>query len=481
MPFLKSRAHIENRRWSTLVAVLVLCVTSNATPADNVALQWNETTLDAIRNTSAAPPVAARAFAMTHTAIFDAWAAYDEFAEGTLFGSALRRPESERIVANKEKAISFAAYHVLADLFPTQQAAFDARMSSLGYDASDASLDPSTPSGVGNLAARALLIYRHSDGSNQLGDLHPGAYSDYTGYAAVNPPKANRWSTQRGAVLAGKKRYWATHSSAMAPTQWGLVKPFALSSGSEFRAYILSLGPAQYPHGTYRKQAIQVLHLSAQLDDTSKVIAEYWADAPGSATPPGHWNIFAEDIWRRDAHTLDDDVKMFFILGNALMDASIAVWDCKRAADSIRPVSAIHFLFDGKPVRAWAGPGLRTQLIDGRYFRSYIPTPPFASYISGHSTFSAASAEVLKLFTGSDAFGGAVTLRAHESVIDPGVPAEDVTLSWATFTDAANQAGISRRYGGIHFEADDLVGRQTGRLVANAVWNKAQTYINGTR
>jgi len=126
---------------------------------------------------------------MTHTAIFDAWAAYDEFAEGTLFGSALRRPESERIVANKEKAISFAAYHVLADLFPTQQAAFDARMSSLGYDASDASLDPSTPSGVGNLAARALLIYRHSDGSNQLGDLHPGAYSDYTGYAAVNPPE----------------------------------------------------------------------------------------------------------------------------------------------------------------------------------------------------------------------------------------------------------------------------------------------------
>jgi len=481
MPFLKSRAHIEDRRWLTLIAVLVLCLTSIAAPADNVALQWNETTLDAIRNTSAAPPVAARAFAMMHTAIFDAWAAYDEFGEGTLFGSALRRPESERTVVNKEKAISFAAYHVLADLFPTEQAAFDVRMSSLGYDPSDTSLDPDTPSGVGNLAARALLIYRHSDGSNQLGDLHPGAYSDYTGYAAVNPPEGeplvdpNKWQPLLVKNATGQliPQQWLL-------PQWGLVKPFALSSGSEFRDSILSLGPPKYPHGTYRKQAIQVLHLSAKLDDTSKVIAEYWADAPGSATPPGHWNIFAEDISRRDAHSLDDDVKMFFILGNALMDASIAVWDCKRAADSIRPVSAIHFLFDGKPVRAWAGPGLGTQLIDGSDFRSYIPTPPFASYISGHSTFSAASAEVLKLFTGSDAFGGSVTLRAHESVIDPGVPAEDVTLSWATFTGAANQAGISRRYGSIHFEADDLVGRKTGRLVANAVWNKAQTYINGT-
>jgi vanadium-dependent haloperoxidase-like protein/uncharacterized protein DUF6851 len=69
---------------------------------------------------------------------------------------------------------------------------------------------------------------------------------------------------------------------------------------------------------------------------------------------------------------------------------SIAVWDCKRRYDSERPVTAIHYLYDGKPVRAWAGPGLGTRLIDGRQFRSYIGTPPFAEYVSGHSTFSAA-------------------------------------------------------------------------------------------
>src|SRR5207245_3681807 len=98
--------------------------------------------------------------------------------------------------------------------------------------------------------------------------------------------------------------------------------------------------------------------------------------------------MFAQEISRGDWHTIDDDMKMFFILGNALMDASIAVWDCKRAADSIRPVSAIRFLFGSKPIRAWAGPGMVTKLIDGEEFKSYIATPTFASYISDRKSTS---------------------------------------------------------------------------------------------
>jgi len=122
-----------------------------------------------------------------------------------------------------------------------------------------------------------------------------------------------------------------------------------------------------------------------------------------------------------------------------------------------------------------------TQLIDGEEFKSYIATPPFASYISGHSTFSASAAEVLRRFTGSDNFGASFTELTGSSTVEPGVtPAQSVTLSWPTFTEAADQAGISRRYGGIHFKADDLVGRQTGRRVADVVWNKAMSYINGT-
>ena len=114
------------------------------------------------------------------------------------------------------------------------------------------------------------------------------------------------------------------------------------------------------------------------------------------------------------------------------------------------------------------------------YQPSTFPTPPFAEYISGHSTFSAAGAEVLKRFTGRDQFGASVTFERGSSTIEPGlIPAQPVTLSWRTFTDAANEAGISRRYGGIHFEAGDLVGRATGRLVAAQAWQKAESYISG--
>src|SRR5205823_3087315 len=138
---------------------LLLTAIEPAVAIDNVVLQWNEATLDAIRNTKSAPPIAARAFSITHTAMFD------PVAKGTRLGSSLRRPEVERTAANKEKATSFAAYRVLVDLFSTQTAVFGALMSSLGYDPSDISADTSSPSGIGNICAQALLNYRHTDGS----------------------------------------------------------------------------------------------------------------------------------------------------------------------------------------------------------------------------------------------------------------------------------------------------------------------------
>jgi PAP2 superfamily len=123
--------------------------------------------------------------------------------------------------------------------------------------------------------------------------------------------------------------------------------------------------------------------------------------------------------------------------------------------------------------------------MDGASWRPYQlatdPTPPFPEYVSGHSTFSAAAAQILKLFTGSDHFGETVTLPAGSSKIEPGVtPAPLVVLKWETFTAAADEAGMSRRYGGIHFKAADLVGRELGRLVAGEVWSKAQGYFDGS-
>jgi hypothetical protein len=423
----------------------------------------------------------ARALAIVHTCIYDAWAAYDSVAVGTRLGGALRVSAGQRTQANKTKAISFAAYRALLDLFPSETALFTYVLTSLGYDPAEAVISTRTPNGIGTLAAQAVLDFRHGDGSNQLGDLHPGAYSDYTGYRPVNTPDVindpNHWQPLR--VPNGRGGFIVQQYSG---PHWGLVTPFALTSGAQFRP---ALGPATFPSARYRLQAEQMLEYSANLTDTQKIVAEYWADGPNSELPPGHWCLFGQFCSTRDQHDLDADVTMFFVLSNAVFDAGIAAWDAKRAFDSVRPVTAIHYLFQGKKVTAWGGPYQGSRVINGQDWRPYqkatVVTPPFPEFVSGHSAFSAAGAEILKRFTDRDAFGASYTRKARTSLFEPGlVPATDVTLAWATFSAAADEAGLSRRYGGIHFPDGDLAGRRMGRQVGAQVWDKAQTYINGT-
>jgi hypothetical protein len=352
-------------------------------------------------------------------------------------------------------------------------------MEALGYDSGDVSLNTETATGIGNVAALAVLDFRHYDGSNQLGDLSPGAYSDYTGYQPVNAEgrviDPNRWypvPIYNGSMFI-VPRFLTPH--------WGRVIPFAVGDPSILRPP----APAQYPHGSYIAQANDVLHLNAHLTDRQKMISEYWSDGPGSETPPGHWNVLAQWVSRRDQLKLDRNVVLFFALNNAVLDASIAVWDCKRNYDSVRPITAIRFLREGKQIRAWAGPKQGVRIIRGEEWLPYQPatflTPPFAEYVSGHSAFSAASAEILRLFTRSDVFGATVTLAAGSSIIEPGfTPREPVLLSWSTFSEAAHEAGLSRRYGGIHFEDGDLQGRAMGRKIGAMVWAKTLTYLSGT-
>jgi PAP2 superfamily len=447
------------------------------TAADNAVLQWNDVAIQAIRDTAPPPPVVARALAITHTAIYDAWAAYDRRAVGTRLGGSLRRPAAEQTPANKQEALSYAAYRALADQFPTRLAAFDARLRALGYDPANTSTDVTTPAGVGNTAAAALLAYRHQDGANQLGDLAPGAYADYTGYQPVNPPTPDpptdpsRWQPLRlpnGAVQRFSVPFW------------GLVEPFAMPSGSQFRAP----PPPPFASAGHLAEVQELLDFSAGLDDRTKAIAEYWSDGPRSEQPPGHWNLIAEWVSKRDGNTLDTDVKLFFALTNAQLDASIAVWDSKRAYDNERPITGIRYLERGQTVRAWAGPYQGTGDIPGEtwlpYFRPDVITPPFPDHTSGHSAFSAASATVLAAFTLSDRFGASATVRQGSSLIEPGAtPSTDVTVSWATFSAAANEAGISRRYAGIHYRSADLDSRVMGREVGGLVTAKALLYILG--
>jgi hypothetical protein len=371
-------------------------------------------------------------------------------------------------------------------------------MAKLGYNINDTSMDTRTPSGIGNSACAAVLAFRHSDGSNQLGSLTASGvpYADYTGYMPVNKPSTvpvsdvstildpNHWQPLTYCPLAaGCPMGVGVVTPKFVGAQWFKVIPFALTSADQFLPFISSFGPALNGSVTFLQQAKDLITLSADLTDEQKMIAEYWANGPHSELPPGHWDLFGQFVSARDHHTVDEDVKMFFALTNAISDAGIACWDAKRVFDSVRPVTAVPYLFHGQQIQAWGGPGKGTVTIDGKDWIPYqlatFPTPPFPEYISGHSTFSAAGAEILKRFTHSDRFGDSVTFAKGSSVTEPGfTPQQPVTLFWATFTDAANQAGISRRYGGIHFELGDLVGRATGRLVGDEAWTKALSYFN---
>jgi hypothetical protein len=467
---------------------------------DSVVLLWNGAALQGVRDSKLGPPMVARALAIVHTCVFDAWAAYDHHAVGTRLGEALRRPSRERTLANMNKAISFAAYRAAVDLFPGDRVSvFDPLMRRLGYDPANMTDNITTPAGVGNVAARAVLEYRHHDGANQLGDEPGGkpgvAYADYTGYVSPNQPMDMRVSFDPATVRDPNKwqplRYVDTTGTvvtqAFVGAQWQHVKPFALTNVAQLRS---RTGPAKYGSQAYESQARVLLALSADLTDEQKMIAEYWADGPHSELPPGHWDLFAQFVSRRDHHGaykqgVDADVKLFFALTNAVFDASICCWDNKRFFNSVRPVTAIRYLFGGHQVRGWGGPYQGPRLIDGADWLPYqaptFPTPPFPEYSSGHSTFSAAGAEILRLFTRSERFGASVTFPAGSSKFESGtVPANDVTLHWATYSEAANQAGMSRRYGGIHFDQGDLDGRAAGRLLAKQAWAKAQTYISGS-
>ena len=461
----------NHKALSYSLSLLLFAGSSTLSYASTIVTQWNDAALDAIRTTLPGPPIVARALAISHTCMYDAWAAYDIQALGSQLGANLRRPTTEHTESNKNQAISYAAYYCLSDLFPSQASKFVALMNRLGYSTTNPNPDNNTPQAIAQAAASAVLNFRHADGANQLGDLHAGAYSDYTHYQPINTPDAiidpNHWQP----LKIGEQ------TQTFTTPHWGLVKPFALKSGAELRT--IAPAPAQYASEPlrYQAQAQEILDYAANLSDEKKVIAEYWADGPHSELPPGHWNLFAQYISTRDQHTLDQDVKLFFALNNAMLDAGIVTWDAKRTFDYVRPITAIHYLFAGKTVKSWQGD------IDGAQWKPYqaanVVTPPFAEYWSGHSTYSASGAEILKSFTHSDHFGYRVTVPAGSSKVEPGsVPAKDTQLYWATFTDAADEAGISRRYGGIHFSDGDLAGRKAGRMIAQQVWEKSLSLFN---
>jgi hypothetical protein len=446
--------------------------------SDNVVLQWDEELLQAIRALPPGPTVTARAISVVHTAIFDAWAAYDAKARGTRLGGSLRRPAAERTLDNKQLAISFAAYTTLVDLFPARQPDFAQQMVAL--HGPDWAADAGTAAAVGRTAAQAVVDYRHADGANQLNGYvdtcRPACYQPVNTPDTVVDPW--RWQPLRVPLGIGQPQ------TATTP-HWQNVKGFALKSPWQFPPP----GPDRLGNSFDPRHVDNLLALTSDLTDRQKVTAEYWADGPRSEFPPGHWALIAQVLSRKRGHSLDYDARMFFALGNALMDASIAAWAAKYRWDFVRPITAIRERYRGRPVRSWLGPYQDYGTVQGEQWIPYqspnVVTPPFPEYVSGHSTFSSAAAAILAKFTGSDAFGAGVTIEAGSSLFEPrtdtqvGTPATDILLTWPTLTAAAKNAGLSRRFGGIHFQDGDEHGYNLGQKVGTNVLARTMAYING--
>lgn len=247
-----------------------------------------------------------------------------------------------------------------------------------------------------------------------------------------------------------------------------------------------------------------------------------------------------EKKWAGEGEVLGNlewDIKTYFAMGGTMHDAAVTAWGVKGWYDYIRPVSAIRamadlgqssdpllpsyhqdglplvanhieLVSDGDPLAgannehvgkiklyAWRGPahidspatdqaGVQWILAENwwSYQRPSFVTPPFAGYVSGHSTFSRAAAELMTLMTGSEYFPGGMSefeIKANDFLVFEQGPSVDMTLQWATYQDASDQCSLSRVWGGIHPPADDLPGRRMGMKIGPDAFNKVQTMFNG--
>jgi hypothetical protein len=204
----------------------------------------------------------------------------------------------------------------------------------------------------------------------------------------------------------------------------GTWRTWNISSGSRFRPS----PPPAFGSRRYARELREVYEVSRALTDEQKRIADFWSDGPGTVTPPGHWNLIALKLIRAQRLSTRATARVLAALNTTQADAFIACWDAKFTYWSERPVTAIRREFD---------PG----------WLSYITTPPFPGYVSGHSTTSGAASEIL----GAYFPGQARRLRA-----------------WS------EEAAVSRLYGGIHFRSDNEIGLAVGRKVARAALKKEE-------
>ena len=215
-----------------------------------------------------------------------------------------------------------------------------------------------------------------------------------------------------------------------------------MTASSQFRPP----GPPVLSSARYAADVNEVKQLGAATNSARTAeqsqIAIFWADGAGTETPPGHWNSIAQEIAAAQGNTLEENARLFALLNLAMADAAICAWDAKYAFNFWRPVTAIRSAdLDGNP-----------DTEPDPNWRSFIATPPFPDYVSGHSTFSGAASVVLAKFYGSDD----IAFTTGSDFL-PGVQ-----RSFNSFSAAAAEAADSRLYGGIHFRSANEDGLHGG-------------------
>jgi len=488
---IRSSSHIHVLLSAALCLGSCTPVTNNSPSAaveslgeNNMAYKWGKISLECTANDTEnfrpRPTVTSRILALIWISIFDAWTRYNEKATPFYLNSVERRPLVEHSLKNKEIAISYAAYRTMLEYYFSDSTMLRERMIEFGLDPDDKSLDPNTPVGIGNLAAKAVIEARLQDGSNQEGTMansNGKRYADYTGYAPVNSADnlndLSRWQPKY--FSDGKGGKFAP--DCLTP-HWGKVMPIALESPDQFRPG----PPPKIGSKQLAEEVKEVINLQAHLTDEQKALVEFMRDGPKSVQQAGHWFIFAQNVSTRDHHTLDDDVKMYFLVEVAAMDAFIAAWDTKMYYDFARPYALVHDYYQNQVIKAWGGPEKGMIQVTGKEWRPYSPDtflcPPFPSYVSGHSCVSGACSEALRFFTGSDQFGEEVKI-VPGLLTEPDHIGDTVVLQFPTFTQTANMAGISRVLGGYHIQADNVEGLKLGRKVAEVVWKKYLVHVGG--
>jgi hypothetical protein len=390
--------------------VLGVLASSTAVRAD-VVTDWNNAALNSIRTGRTSPPIASRALAILHASIYDAVNGIDRTHEAYLVKSG--GPAS----ASKEAAASAAAHVILLTLYPTNAPTYDALHASTLAAIPDG---PRKNKGIawGESVARQILAARANDGAT----------------AVVTPLPA-----------VGPGDWLPTSPAPFLLPQWGQLTCFTMTQASQFRPP----GPPPLNSEAWAAAYNEVKAYGAAVGSVRTAdqseIALFWADGAGTETPPGHWNSIAQDVGAALGTTMEENARLFALLNLALADAGIAAWDAKYYYHNWRPVTAI---------RAGDTDGNDATVPDPAW-SSFIATPPFPDYVSGHSTFSGAAATVLAMFYGSDDIPFTTGSDFMPSV----------TRSFASFSAAAEEAMNSRLYGGIHYRFANEDGMMMGQSV----------------